>query len=205
MPEHTNQPLVLFENRPILFLQKSYKIIFMNFQIRRCTLNDLEPYARHSIFHLTEKGIGGVFVHPFASDYKRSLEEFMANLTLRWSSEPFSPNWEIAWMAVVDKKPIGHINLRCGGIEATAHRMRLGMGLEAPYRSQGIGHDLLATAMDWAARQDEISWIDLSVFSDNQAARNLYRKFGFEELYTIRDAVRIEGQIIDDVQMVLKV
>lgn len=176
----------------------------MNFQIHHCTLDDIEAYTKHSIFHLTERGIGGIYVHPFSDTHKRSQDEFMANLTLRWSSMPYSPNWEIAWIAVSEEKPIGHINLRCGGIEATAHRMRLGMGIETPYRSHGIGTVLLATAIEWARTQEPIHWIDLSVFSKNQVARTLYKQFGFEEIYTITDAIRIDNEIIDDVQMVLK-
>jgi|JI8StandDraft_1071087.scaffolds.fasta_scaffold39601_3 GNAT superfamily N-acetyltransferase len=148
----------------------------MNFQIHHCTLNDIQAYAEHSVYHLTEKGIDDIFVHPFPSDYKRDVNEF-----------------------------VGHLTLRCGGIPASAHRARLGMGIEKPYRSMGIGQALMTVAVQWAREQDSISWIDLSVFSKNRAARSLYSAHGFKEVYTITDALRIENEIIDDVQMTLKV
>jgi RimJ/RimL family protein N-acetyltransferase len=176
----------------------------MNFQIRQCYKDDVDAFAKHSLFNLTEKGINGIYVHPFPSNHQRSFEEYTANRLIHWTSKPFSPDWEIAWMATVDDKIVGHLNLRCGGIAATAHRMNLGMGIETPYRSMGIGTGLMATCTQWAQRQKEIQWIDLSVFSQNIAARALYKKFGFQETYTIMDAIRIEDQSIDDVQMTLK-
>ena len=115
-----------------------------------------------------------------------------------------SPDYETAWVAIVDGKFVGHLNLRCGGITAAAHRMRLGMGIEKPYRSVGIGSALISAALQWAREQESISWIDLGVFAKNHAARDLYKKHGFVETYIVPDALRVENEIIDDVQMVLK-
>lgn len=177
----------------------------MNFQIHHCTVNDIQAYAEHSVYHLTEKGIDDIFVHPFPSDYKRDVNEFIATLIGRWSLEPMAPNYETVWAAIVNQKIVGHLNLRRGGIAASAHRVRLGMGIEKPYRSMGIGQALMTEAIRWARTQDSISWIDLSVFLKNRAARSLYSAHGFKEIYTIADALRIENEIIDDVQMTLKV
>lgn len=177
----------------------------MDFQIHHCTINDIQSYAEHSVYHLTEKGIDDIFVHPFPSDYKRDVNEFIATLINRWSREPLSPDFETAWVAIVNQKFIGHLNLRCGGIAAAAHRMRLGMGIEKPFRSIGIGNALMTAAIRWARDQESISWIDLSVFAKNHAARKLYSSHGFKELYTITDALRVEHEVIDDVQMCLKV
>lgn len=176
----------------------------MNFEIRKANIEDLESYAKHSTYHLTEKGIGGIFVHPFPSNHQPDLAEFSINLKSKWTSEPFTPNWEIAWIAIADKKIVGHLNMRCGGIEVLVHRMKLGMGIANGYRSLGIGTALMNAALEWAKSQNKIAWIDLSVFENNSAARALYKKFGFIETYTIEDALRVEDQSINDVQMTLR-
>ncbi len=175
-----------------------------NFEIRKCNLDDLESYSQHAIYHLTEKGIGDIYVHPYSSLHKPNFNEFVSNLSKKWSTEPFTPNWEIAWVAIVNNKFVGHLNLRCGGIHALVHRMKLGMGLEKEFRSQGLGSALLKTAIEWAKTQDAVSWIDLSTFSKNIAARSMYKKFGFVETHIIEDALRVDNESIDDVQMVLK-
>ncbi len=176
----------------------------MKFQIRPCTLEDAKAYTDHCIFHMQEKGIGGIYAHPFPFDHPWDKEEFYANLIKKWSLTPFSPNWEIAWIAIVEGRFVGHLSLRCGGIEAQKHRMRLGMGIESTFRSQGIGKSLLETAVRWAKDQDQISWLDLSVFSENVVAKRMYESIGFKETHTIKDALRIERKIIDDTQMVLQ-
>lgn len=173
-------------------------------QIRRCTLDDLTSYADHSIFHMTEKGIDGVYAHPFPASHQWNRTEFIENLRKRWSSEPWSPNWEVSWVAIQEGRMVGHLNLSCGGIEATKHRMVLGMGVEAPYRSQGIGRRLLNDALTWTKEQRKVSWIDLGVFSKNTAAFKLYQSFGFEASATIIDAIRIGDESIDDIRMTLK-
>lgn len=176
----------------------------MNFTIRTCTLVDAHAYANHCLTHLKEKGIGGIYAHPFSENHVWDEEQFLKTLMQKWALPDFSPNWEIAWVAEVDGKMVGHLNLRCGGIPAAVHRMRLGMGIETPYRSMGIGTALLGSAITWAKNQKQISWIDLSVFAENHTAIKLYESFGFRKIFEIEDALRVNDVIITDNQMVLK-
>ena len=53
----------------------------------------------------------------------------------------------------------------------------LSLGVEPDYRSQGIGAQLLSTAMARAAAE-KARWFFLEVAEDNQAALRLYRNFG---------------------------
>lgn len=172
--------------------------------IRQITTNDSFAYTDHFIRHVGETGIGGILVNPYPTTHQWNESEFRSNLLKKWTLVPFSPNFETAWVAEVDGKIIGHLDLRCGGIEAQKHRMRLGLGIENDYRSKGLGQELMRTALLWASQQYEISWIDLSVFSENIVARKLYERFGFKYLYKIEDALRVEGKSIDDIQMTLK-
>jgi RimJ/RimL family protein N-acetyltransferase len=177
----------------------------VTFEVRPAQTKDVEAYAKHCAFHLTEKGIGGVFVHPFPADHKVDTAEKAQNLLKDWSLPPFSPGWEIVWLAFHGDRVVGHLDLQCGGIKAVAHRMKLGMGIENKFRSQGLGTRLLTEALTWARDQKQIHWIDLGVFAQNTAARKLYRKFGFQETHTVVDAIRINGQSIDDIQMTLRI
>lgn len=176
----------------------------MNFTIKQCSTDDAELYTRHCITHMQEKGIGGIYVNPFPIDHKWDEAEFLEKIVKSLSSKPFSPNWSMIWVAVVDEKFVGHVNLRCGGIDAQVHRMRLGIGIENDYRSQGIGKAMMEVALSWAKEQKQISWIDLSVFAKNVVARKLYASLGFKEQGIIEDALRIEDERIDDVQMTLR-
>lgn len=88
-------------------------------------------------------------------------------------------------------------------LETAVHRIKLGMGIKGSFRSQGLGARLLTTALEWLRSQNKIEWVDLTVFSENIAARKLYKKFGFKETVVIKDAFRVDGQSIDDIQMVL--
>lgn len=172
----------------------------MSFNIKICPLKDAKAYTDHCLTHMQEKGIGDIYVHPFSSSHKWDKEEYLNGLIDKWSLPPFAPNWEIAWVAEINEKFVGHLNLRCGGIDALKHRMRLGMGIEKPYRSIGIGKALVEAATQWARKQEQIFWIDLSVFSKNVPARKLYERFNFLEAYLVEDALRVDGEIIDDIQ-----
>lgn len=176
----------------------------MNFNIKKCELEEARTYSMHCMAHLQEKGIGGIYAHPFPSSHQWDEEDFYQKIFQRWSLPAFAPNWEIGWVAVVNEQMVGHINLKCGPIDAAKHRMRLGMGILTPYRSMGIGKALMNTAIEWTKAQPQISWIDLSVFSENVAAMRLYESVGFKAHYTIEDALRVEGTSIDDIQMSLK-
>lgn len=176
-----------------------------NVIIKECKLEDAQEYTKHCIFHMKEKGFGGRYSHPFSSSHQLDEQDYLANIIKKWSLKRLSPGWEIAWAAYSEDRLVGHLNLRCGGIEAAKHRMRLGMGIEMPFRSLGIGKVLLKTALEWARNESDVAWIDLSVFANNIAAQKLYEGQGFKILYTIEDALRIEDEIYDDIQMVLKI
>lgn len=85
----------------------------------------------------------------------------------------------------------------------TRHRGRLGIGVLASCRGQGIGEALLRAALEWAAAEPELERVELSVFAHNQRALNLYRKLGFEEEGRSPRAFKLaDGTYYDDVQMI---
>jgi RimJ/RimL family protein N-acetyltransferase len=83
------------------------------------------------------------------------------------------------------------------------HRGGLGIGVQTPYRGQGIGEALLRALLDWAAREPELERVELAVFAHNERALNLYRKLGFEEEGRRLRAFKLaDGSYYDEIQMV---
>lgn len=60
------------------------------------------------------------------------------------------------------------------------HVASIGMAVVADRRNRGVGSALLAEALRWG-RAVGVEKLALSVYPDNDAARALYRKFGFVE------------------------
>ena len=76
------------------------------------------------------------------------------------------------------------------------------MGLLPGYRGQGLGPALLEAVIREATRQD-LTRIELEVFSANTRAIALYERFGFQHEGTKRAARMLEGQVEDILCMAL--
>ena len=88
------------------------------------------------------------------------------------------------------------------GIELAPYGVAdLGMFVAADWRGRGVGSALMVTAIDWA-RSAGAHKIALQLWPDNDAARALYEKFGFEqEGFLRRHYRRQSGEIRDAVVM----
>ncbi len=65
------------------------------------------------------------------------------------------------------------------------------------YQGQGIGAALLEAAVTLAERWLAITRLELTVYTDNEPALALYRKFGFEIEGTLRDYAFRDGRYVD--------
>jgi len=151
------------------------------------------------------------------SDYQ-SLFRWTNDRNLRIKSAPFRPvSWEehITWLsgllhdstrelliidAVETEIPIGQILL--SGI-SQIHRscefsIRIG---EAENRGIGLGSTALGLMIDHAWNDLGLHRIELSVFSDNQAAQRAYQKAGFVVEGIKREAAFVDGSWRDVVIM----
>lgn len=81
-----------------------------------------------------------------------------------------------------------------------AHVGNLGMWLLAPYRERSIGSAMMEYMLDWA-RGVGFEKIQLEVFSTNQRAINLYRRYGFEVEGVQRRAFKLKGEYADGLLM----
>jgi ribosomal protein S18 acetylase RimI-like enzyme len=75
------------------------------------------------------------------------------------------------------------------------------MAVAREWRGRGIGSALLAAAIDWA-RTQRLHKLELDVFPHNNAAIELYRKFGFvEEGRRVQHYRRATGELWDAILM----
>ncbi|MFA6236622.1 MAG: GNAT family N-acetyltransferase [Bacteriovorax sp.] len=173
-------------------------------KITIATLEDLEELIDHDIRHLRELGYNGMPAHPFPKNFLFEKEKMMSNKEKAWSTPLGETGWSRCFLLIDNDQIVGHLNLK-NAFHGTLHRAELGMGIEESMRGKGGGKLLMKAALEWAREQDFIDWIDLGVFSHNLPARKLYESFGFTEICTVKDLIRVDGISIDDVKMVLKI
>jgi RimJ/RimL family protein N-acetyltransferase len=168
------------------------------------TPGDFDAWAAHINRQGAESGKNGLpLFSPFEthSDYatpdrKRRFEEGLRTAVGR-------PNWMRAW-AFEDNHGqfVAHLDLVGSSIATEGHRVTLGMGCERAVHRRGLGRALMAHALEFA-RSEQLEWVDLFVFSENEPAIALYKAFGFEEIGRRRDRFRVAGRSVDDVIMAL--
>jgi len=111
-------------------------------------------------------------------------------------TERFETDLEGFFVAVAAGRVVGNVAVwRRQGVGTLA------MAVARDRRGQGIGSALLAAAIEWA-RLQRLHKLELDVFPHNQAAIDLYRKFGFvEEGRRVQHYRRASGEIWDAVLM----
>lgn len=163
---------------------------------------DSPPFVAHLSRHLGESGTAGMprFAFPVAIHREEMEKAFME----RWARPVDQPKWGRAWLLwnPSDTLVIGHLELRGAKAAHSLHRAELSMGLLQDYTQQGLGPVLVAHMLEWCRSQPSLQWLDLGVFSDNEPARKLYRRLGFEEIGHRRAAFRFEdGASVDALYM----
>ena len=77
-----------------------------------------------------------------------------------------------------------------------SHRGGLGMGILPEYRGMGIGSELLKNVIE-KAREFGLEKIELNVYTTNESAIALYKKFGFKDEGVIHKYRKLEGEYFD--------
>ncbi len=77
----------------------------------------------------------------------------------------------------------------------------LGIGVHDDHVGRGIGTALMAALVDTADDWMDLKRLDLTVFTDNERAVALYRRFGFVEEGVRRAYAFREGRYVDALQM----
>ncbi len=86
----------------------------------------------------------------------------------------------VVYVALIDGLVVGLIDATIPDGLDSRHSCEIGMSVLASHRNQGIGRQLMEAVFQWA-RKRRLEFVELSVFSINQAAIHLYESAGFVE------------------------
>lgn len=150
--------------------------------IRRAEPSDAEGIA--STFRARDAA-AGTLQNPFPSvaDWTRRLTD--------------APRTNYILVATVDGQIVGHGGLDGSSNPRRAHAWGIGMSVRDDWQGKGVGTRLMTALMDLADNWLGALRLELTVFSDNERAIALYRKFGFQMEGTHRAYALREGKLAD--------
>lgn len=94
----------------------------------------------------------------------------------------------------------GLLGAQGGQYRRNRHTVRIFVGVRQAYAGQGIGTQLFCAMEDWA-RAWGAHRLELTVMAHNQRGLALYHKMGFTIEGRLRDALKVDGQYIDEFVM----
>lgn len=155
----------------------------MDLRIRRAQPSDYEAFCRT---HGDESVYSGTLQLPFPS----------AEVWRKRLAEPNPADFVL--VALADGEMAGSAGLhQAGASPRRSHAMHLGLAVRAEYQGRGVGSALMAALLDLADNWLNVFRIELTVFTDNERAIALYRKFGFEHEGTHRAFALRAGRYAD--------
>lgn len=162
----------------------------MSLNIRRARADDAAAFARV----MADPAVFGALLQmPFPSEAMwrtRLLELDAANKA------------DLLLVAELGGEVVGQAGLMpAGASPRRKHAMGLGIGVVAERQSQGVGSALMQALLDYADNWAQVLRIELNVYTDNERAIRLYRKFGFEAEGTSRAYALRGGVFVDVLQM----
>ena len=99
-------------------------------------------------------------------------------------------------VVTLDGRIVGNCGLnRLGG--RRQHVASIGMGVHDDFTGRGFGRILLGAMVEAADDWLDIKRLELTVYTDNDAAIRLYEKFGFEKEGLLRSFAYRAGQYVD--------
>ena len=125
----------------------------------------------------------------------RSMRFYRKRLASSWTPD------DASIVAVAGDAVIGSLGITREEHPVTRHVASIGMMVHPDWRGRGVGSALMAKSLQWAQEMG-VEKVALSVYPDNDAARALYRKFGFvEEGRRVKQLRRSSGELWDVVDM----
>jgi putative acetyltransferase len=100
-------------------------------------------------------------------------------------------------VGVVDGEVVGVIGLHTNPRPRVNHRAEIGMMVRDDWQGKGVGTAIMRAAIDLADKWLNLTRLELTVFTDNERAIALYRKFGFETEGTLRKYAFRDGEFVD--------
>ena len=100
-------------------------------------------------------------------------------------------------VAVVAGEVVGVIGLHTSSRPRVNHRGEIGMMVRDDWQGKGVGAAMMQAVVDLADKWLNLTRIELTVFTDNEPAIALYRKFGFQIEGTHRKFAFRDGEFVD--------
>jgi putative acetyltransferase len=155
----------------------------MAITIRRAEPGDFELVCE--VF-ADESAYSGTLQAPFPS--KERWRKFMAE------TDPA----DYLLLAFVDGEVAGHAGIHpVGKSPRRAHARMLGMAVQERFQGKGVGSALMQALVDLADKWLPVTRLELTVFTDNERAIALYKRFGFEIEGTHKAYALREGKYVD--------
>ncbi|EGP43013.1 GNAT family N-acetyltransferase [Achromobacter insuavis] len=154
----------------------------------------LERLAEH---HLP--GMAALYNDPAVA---RQVLQMPYQLPERWRKLVDPDNERLlALVATHQGEVIGSATLEQFARVRRSHCGAIGMGVARAWQRQGVGSRLLAELLSVADGWMNLRRVELTVYSDNEAAVALYRKHGFEVEGHLRDYAIRDGRYVDVTSM----
>ena len=99
-----------------------------------------------------------------------------------------------------DNRIVGYISAEKGGLNRIAHSAYIVVGILKDYRGKGIGTEFFKQLDIWADEK-KITRLELTVICENEVAKHLYEKNGFEVEGIKRKSVFVDGNYLDEFYM----
>ena len=155
----------------------------INFVIRRAEPSDYEAVYR--IF-CGPRAVWGTLQVPFPS----------AEFWRKRLAEPRDGSYQL--VACAENEVVGQLGVDTfPNHPRRRHAAEIGMAVADDWQGKGVGSALMQAAVDLADKWLNISRLELEVYTDNEPAVRLYKKFGFvTEGTLVRFAYR-DGKYVD--------
>lgn len=143
------------------------------------------------------------------TDYLMQYPEEMADYTIEKQLNFInrmieSPNDKM-FTVVVDGKIAGTGQVSFNNRIKTRHKAGIGIALLKEYWGLGIGNGIFTEIIKSAKSRDGVELLELNVIEGNERAISLYKKFGFEIVAEIPDAIRLkDGTSLKEITMMKK-
>jgi len=153
-----------------------------------------------------EPGDYEAIAHGFADEsaYSGTLQLPMPSVEM-WRKRLAEPQeGHHVFVACVEGQVVGHAGLHPAsntGNPRRAHVMSIGMAVPSAWQGKGVGKALMKTLCDFADGWLNVTRLELTVFTDNERAIALYKKFGFEIEGTHRSYALRAGKYADTYSM----
>ncbi|WP_459656355.1 GNAT family N-acetyltransferase [Vibrio rotiferianus] len=163
-----------------------------NVEYRKLEASDWEQYKELRLLSLVQSPES--FENSFEDESKLSNEQWIGRVTATQSA--------FIMGAYDGDVLIGVAGLAQALKEKIKHKSYLwGLFVKQEYRGKHIANDMLSKLVHIASENTDISQIQLTVASENDAAISLYKKLGFHKYGTEVDALRINGKSYDEILM----